>query len=40
MEKHLRKKFLNSRFHQISTDEVYGSIESGSFKEIIFLFSF
>tara|TARA_Y100001954_G_scaffold228927_1_gene274109 strand:+ start:1568 stop:2536 length:969 start_codon:yes stop_codon:yes gene_type:complete len=28
-----KKKFLNSRFHQISTDEVYGSIESGSFKE-------
>ena len=26
-------EFKNSRFHQISTDEVYGSIMNGSFKE-------
>ena len=26
-----KKKYLNARFHQISTDEVYGSIKSGSF---------
>ena len=25
--------FLHSRFHQVSTDEVYGSIEQGSFNE-------
>lgn len=28
-----KKKYLNARFHQISTDEVYGSIKSGSFNE-------
>lgn len=28
-----RNEFLNSRFHQISTDEIYGSINKGSFKE-------
>ena len=28
-----KEKFKNSRFHQISTDEVYGSIEEGSFSE-------
>ena len=27
------EKFKNSRFHQISTDEVYGSIDEGSFYE-------
>ena len=31
---HKRKgKFIKSRFHQISTDEVYGSIKKGSFTE-------
>jgi len=31
---HKRKeKFIRSRFHQISTDEVYGSIKKGSFTE-------
>lgn len=29
----VKDKFKNSRFHQISTDEVYGSINSGSFSE-------
>ena len=28
-----RPNFKNARFHQISTDEVYGSIDNGSFKE-------
>tara|TARA_B100001093_G_C26810023_1_gene1007177 strand:+ start:765 stop:1769 length:1005 start_codon:yes stop_codon:yes gene_type:complete len=28
-----KKEFVNSRFHQISTDEVYGSILTGSFDE-------
>ena len=28
-----KNKFKHSRFHQISTDEVYGSIEEGSFSE-------
>ena len=28
-----KKEFQSSRFHQISTDEVYGSINKGSFKE-------
>ena len=28
-----KPKFKNARFHQISTDEVYGSIEKGSFDE-------
>ena len=28
-----KEKFKNSRFHQISTDEVYGSIEEGSFSD-------
>lgn len=28
-----KSNFIYSRFHQISTDEVYGSIVSGSFKE-------
>ena len=28
-----KQKFKHSRFHQISTDEVYGSIKDGSFKE-------
>ena len=28
-----KKKYINSRFHQVSTDEVYGSIKSGSFDE-------
>ena len=28
-----RKEYSNSRFHQISTDEVYGSILKGSFDE-------
>ena len=28
-----KKYFMHSRFHQISTDEVYGSIENGSFSE-------
>lgn len=28
-----KSNFMHSRFHQISTDEVYGSIVSGSFKE-------
>ena len=28
-----KPKFKNARFHQISTDEVYGSIENGSFDE-------
>ena len=29
----VKNKFNGARFHQISTDEVYGSIENGSFKE-------
>ncbi len=29
----VKSKFSHSRFHQISTDEVYGSIEFGSFSE-------
>ena len=29
----LKKEFIHSRFHQVSTDEVYGSIKNGSFKE-------
>lgn len=29
----VKNKFKNARFHQISTDEVYGSISTGSFKE-------
>ena len=29
----LKNKFKHSRFHQISTDEVYGSIIDGSFSE-------
>ena len=29
----VRKQYKMARFHQISTDEVYGSIERGSFKE-------
>ena len=28
-----KQKFKHSRFHQISTDEVYGSIKKGSFNE-------
>ena len=28
-----RKEFINARFHQISTDEVYGSIKKNSFSE-------
>ena len=28
-----KKKFVDARFHQVSTDEVYGSIISGSFSE-------
>lgn len=28
-----KKHYENSRFHQVSTDEVYGSIETGSFNE-------
>jgi len=28
-----KNEFINSRFHQISTDEIYGSINFGSFKE-------
>ena len=29
----VKEKFKNARFHQISTDEVYGSINQGSFDE-------
>ena len=29
----IKKEYVNARFHQISTDEVYGSIEKGSAKE-------
>ena len=29
----IKKEYRNSRFHQISTDEVYGSILKGSFDE-------
>jgi dTDP-glucose 4,6-dehydratase len=29
----IRKKFVHARFHQISTDEVFGSISNGSFSE-------
>lgn len=29
----VKKKFKHSRFHQISTDEVFGSIDKGSFTE-------
>ena len=29
----LKEKYKHARFHQISTDEVYGSIEKGSFNE-------
>ena len=29
----VRKKYANARYHQISTDEVFGSIEKGSFSE-------
>ena len=29
----VNKGFENSRFHQISTDEVYGSVLNGSFDE-------
>ena len=29
----IKNKYLNSRFHQISTDEIYGSIDSDSFTE-------
>ena len=28
-----KKKYIDARFHQISTDEVYGSINNGSFSE-------
>ena len=28
-----KRGYENARFHQISTDEVYGSIEQGSFDE-------
>ena len=29
----IKKEYRNSRFHQISTDEIYGSKLSGSFNE-------
>ncbi len=29
-----KSEFINSRFHQVSTDEIYGSIEEGSFDEL------
>ncbi len=29
----IKPQFINSRFHQISTDEIYGSIKIGSFNE-------
>lgn len=29
-----KSNFLNSRFHQVSTDEIYGSIKKGSFDEL------
>ena len=29
----VKKKYANARYHQISTDEVFGSIEKGSFSE-------
>ena len=29
----VKNKFINARFHQISTDEVYGSIKKGEFYE-------
>ena len=29
----VKKKFFNARFHQVSTDEVYGSIKKDSFTE-------
>ena len=28
-------EFVNSRFHQVSTDEVYGSIKKGNLKRIL-----
>ena len=29
----VKNKFINARFHQISTDEIYGSIKKGKFSE-------
>ena len=29
-----KSEFINSRFHQVSTDEIYGSIIEGSFDEL------